>query len=84
LVLNQTSVEFLVGCGAKGRETLIKALEELAANPHQSGEWVAKDSTGRPVQIKHAHGFLITFWPDSFVKELRVIKIERGASQIFR
>jgi hypothetical protein len=35
-----------------------------------------KDDTGRSIQIKVAGSFLISFWPDAFVRELRVINIE--------
>lgn len=76
-ILNQTSVESLLGCKARHREALIRALEALAANPYQRGDWVAKVSTGRPVQITQVDGFLITFWVDSFVREIRIINLER-------
>ena len=76
-ILNQTSVELFLSCKAREREHLLKALQQLAADPCQRGDYTAPDSTGRPVQIKQAGRFLFTFWPDSYVKELRVIKIER-------
>jgi hypothetical protein len=42
----------------------------------QKGDFEGKDATGRPIQIKVAGSFLISFWPDAFVRELRIINIE--------
>lgn len=76
-ILNESSVEFLLGCKARQREGLLKALRKLAANPHQLGDFEGCDSAGRPVHIILTSSFLVTFWLDSYVKELRVISIER-------
>jgi hypothetical protein len=54
----------------------MKAMEDLAKDPTQAGDWVAKDTTGRPIQVKRAGRFLFSYWPDPFAKELRLIKIE--------
>jgi hypothetical protein len=76
-VLNESSVGFLLNCRLRQREALLKILQELLENPCQPGDYEARDSTGRPVQIKLAGGCFITYWLDNYVKELRVIKIER-------
>jgi hypothetical protein len=75
-VLNETSLQFLLGCRLRERGQLVDALEKLARNPTQRGDWVAKDETGRAIQIKSVGRFLISYWADSFVKELRLINIE--------
>lgn len=75
-VLNETSLQFLLGCRLRERGQIIDALDELARNPTQRGDWVAKDETGRSIQIKRVGRFLLSYWADSFVKELRVINIE--------
>ena len=77
LVLNETAVGFLIACKARQRDVLLKALRQMAANPYQRGDYEARDSAGRSVHIKQIEEFLITFWADSFVNELRVICIER-------
>ena len=76
-MLNETSVEFLIACKTAQRAFLLRTLHDLAANPSQQGDYLAKDDTGRTVRIKQAGRYLITFWNDSFVRELRVINIER-------
>lgn len=74
--LNETSVHFLLAIKARDRQKLIHALEALAAEPLQRGDFEGKDDTGRSIQIKVAGSFLISFWPDLFVRELRIINIE--------
>ena len=76
-VLNESSVQFLLTCRVRQRELLINALQQLAANPQQRGDYEAKDSTGRPISIKRVEDFFITYWCDNYVNELRVIRIER-------
>ena len=75
-VLNETSVHFLLGTKPRHRQKLIQALQAIAAEPLQKGDFAAKDDTGRSIQIKVAGSFLISFWPDAFVRELRIINIE--------
>ena len=75
-VLNQSSVEFLISRKGAQREALLKALRKLAANPNQLGDFTAKDDTGRDISIKRFGRFMITYWNDSYVRELRVLRIE--------
>jgi hypothetical protein len=75
-VLNETSVHFLLALNARHRQNLILVLEELALDPMAKGDFEAKDSVSRPIQVKVAGQFLISYWPDAFVKELRVINLE--------
>ena len=76
LVLNERSVHFLLAIKAGHRQKLISVLEALAAEPLQKGDFEGKDDTGRSIQIKVAGLFLISFWPDTCVRELRSINIE--------
>jgi hypothetical protein len=76
-VLNETSVEFLLACRLRERTQLLKVIEELADNPSRKGDYEAKDKSGRPIEVMLAGQFLISYWSDHFVKELRIIKIER-------
>jgi hypothetical protein len=75
-VLNETSVHFLLGTKPRHRQALIRALQIIAADPMQRGDFVGEDDAGRSIQIKVAGSFLISFWPDTLVRELRVINIE--------
>jgi len=74
--LNESSLHFLLATNARHRQKLLSALEALAAEPLQKGDFEGTDDTGRLIQTKVAGPFLISFWPDIFVRELRVIRIE--------
>jgi hypothetical protein len=74
--LNETSLHFLLAIKARDRQKIIHALETLAVEPLQKGDFEGKDDIGRSIQIKAAGSFLISFWPDIFVCELRIINIE--------
>jgi len=76
LVLNESSVEFLLACKSRQRNELIKGLQHLKEDPHQQGEFEGRDSTGRPVHLKIIGSFIVTFWQDTFVREMRIIRIE--------
>jgi hypothetical protein len=75
-VLNETAVHFLLSLRTRERERLLSALEKLANDPMQKGNFQASDTAGRTIQISVAGNFLISYWPDALIKELRVINIE--------
>ena len=76
-VISQSAAEFLLACRTTDRRALVRALHQLAADPYQHGDFAARDYTGRMMQLRVVRGFLITYWTDSFVNELRVVRIER-------
>ena len=76
LVLNEGAVERLLACRAKRRQTLIRFLEELRAEPQSRGDFQERDDTGRELQVKRHHEFLLTFWTDHSAKEVRIVDIE--------
>jgi len=75
-VLNEHLGSFSPGNQAPPSPKAYPALQAIAAEPLQKGDFAAKDDTGRSIQIKVAGSFLISFWPDAFVRELRIINIE--------
>ena len=54
-----------------------KPFEELEANPLATGVSERRDATGRTVQVGAYGVFLIHYWDDYLVKELRIVRIER-------
>jgi len=61
-VLNESSLQFLLGCRLRDRNQLIHAIEKLAENPAQRGDWLAKDSTGRQIHVKRFGSFILSYW----------------------
>jgi hypothetical protein len=76
VVFNDEAVEFLLSCRAPARRTLLGFLDKLRNNPHLAGDFAETDDTGRPLQVKLHRQFLITFWADHAVKEVRIVEIE--------
>ena len=76
-MLDEEALHLLLSCRFADRRKLLTSLESLKKNPYQSGNFVEHDDTNRPLDVKVFGSFLITYWRDSFVKELRVVEIER-------
>jgi hypothetical protein len=76
-VLNQTSVEVLLGTRQADRQRLLNHFRRLVDDPGRQGDFQAKDEVGRSVQIAVVGKFLVTYWPDHPAHEIRIIDIER-------
>jgi hypothetical protein len=68
---------FAVFCGARGgdRQTLLRAFTELRNHPLAEGVWRSRDDVGRDVRVVVFGKFLIHYWDDFLVKELRIVRI---------
>lgn len=77
LGVDEEALSRLLACRAADRRKLLAALESLKKEPDQGGDFVERDDTGRPLQVKVFSSFLLTWWLDSYVSELRVVEIER-------
>ena len=56
---------------------LAAALEGLKLNPLRPGDLQEKDAQGRSNEILLADDWLITYWLDHAVREVRVLRLER-------
>ena len=52
-------------------------MDGLKKNPYQPGDFIEHDDVGRPLDVKVFGSFLLTYWRDALVKELRIVEIER-------
>lgn len=59
------------------RKALLDYFEHLARHPFTESDWTVKDATGRPNFRAAVGHFLVTFWTDHAVREVRIVKIER-------
>jgi hypothetical protein len=64
-------------CSRREREQLLRAFEFLAQVPHQRGEWVRRTPSARELQLKRFGKWLVTYWPDHAVREVRIVDVER-------
>ena len=75
-VLDCDVAEDLLHLPSRQREQLIRAFRFLAGDPHQRGECTFKDSSSREIRKKRFGRWVVSFWPDHPVKELRIVGIQ--------
>jgi hypothetical protein len=77
---------YVVGCdvaesilrlSGRQREELITIFRSLAANPFLSGESSFPDSSLRVIQKKRFGRWLVSYWPDDPVMEIRIVGVQR-------
>ncbi len=56
--------------------SLLAAFDSLKADPYQRPDFDIEDISGRQLSIRAFRPFLITYWLDASVKEVRVVDIE--------
>jgi hypothetical protein len=76
LVLDETAFQHFLSSRATARRRLLSAFEELRANPQRRPDYQANDATGRTLSVWASRPFLITYWLDSFVLEIRIVDIQ--------
>ena len=59
------------------REDLLKIFKTLAESPYQTGEWRQKTKSGRELQVKRFGKWLVTFWLDDPVREMRIVDVKK-------
>jgi hypothetical protein len=80
LVIHEPSVRVLLVAPTRNRTILLRALDRLAANPFMEGDFIEKDVSGRSIQVWIVKPWSIAFWLDPFVKEIRIVRIDKIAS----
>ncbi len=80
LVLDEDAFQFVLTRRLRERLVLFKALDSLKADPYQEGDFKIADRSGRTLCVRRARPFLVTYWLDAFVREVRVVEIELVAA----
>ena len=76
-VLDEDVAELVLALSKARREELIRIFRELAANPFQAGESCFRDTEGREIQNKQYQTWLLSFWSDHAMKEIRIVGIQK-------
>jgi hypothetical protein len=77
LVLDEDAFHFFASRRADDRRRLLSALEELRGSPYREPDYHVMDSTGRKLSVWARRPFLVTYWLDSFVTEIRLVDIQK-------
>lgn len=75
-VVGEAVVEFFAGRTKREREDLLRAFAGLAASPYQKGEWQQRTSSGRGLQVKRFRRWLVRYWLDEPVLEMRIVMLK--------
>lgn len=70
-------VGFLFRCKVRERTCLLAIFERLAKNPYVSPQATSLDESGRELSWLREQGFEVVYWLDHFVKEVRIVEVER-------
>jgi len=77
LVLDEVAFQVFVSSRVTERRRLLAAFEDLRADPHRQPDYHTKDTTGRTLSVWANPPFLITYWLDAYVSEVRIVDIQR-------
>lgn len=77
LLLHEPSMRMMLAARGRERTALLKTLDHLVLNPSIRGSFTERDETGRSMEVLVAKPWVITFWLDQFVAEIRIVRIER-------
>jgi hypothetical protein len=77
-VVDSDVLEEFLRIPLRQREGLVMAFRRLAGNPFQRGETSFHDFTDREIQKKLFGQWVISFWADHAVKEVRIVGIQKA------
>lgn len=67
---------FISSLPKRQRNSVFDLLDKIAASPHGISDYQCYDGKGRLLETVSVDRYLITFWLDHAVKELRVVEVE--------
>lgn len=68
-------IAFLKTCPHREQLLITRLFEELAGDPFRDGEYVERDDTSRPIQVKIIGRYAVFFWADHPVKEVKIVDL---------
>ena len=75
LVYSETTADFLLRLSKRRLSPLLYDLRKLAENPNVRSDYCVQDSQGRDVEHLLVGDFVVSYWPDHAVSEIRVVEI---------
>lgn len=76
-VVDDTVMGFFIERSKREREDLLKIFRTLADSPYQTGEWRQRTKSGRELQVKRFGKWLVSFWLDDPVLEVRIVDVKK-------
>ena len=69
--------QYFTSVSADERRKILSAFDRLRNNPNRQPDYQSNDSTGRTLFVWATQPFLVTYWLDAFVAEVRVVNIQK-------
>lgn len=76
LLIELDVLHFVLSRPVAERRFLIRMFEVLASDPYRRGDLHERTADGQMAQVLVIGKYLITYWADHAVKELRIIRTE--------
>jgi len=77
LVLSEAAAKALATAARGAQRKLAVILDDVKAAPFRPGDLQERDTQGRVNEVVVVGDWLVTYWPDHAVRELRIVRLER-------
>lgn len=77
LVLSEPAAMTLATASRSDQRKLALILDNVKKTPFRQGDLQENDTQGRINEVIVAGDWLVTYWPDHAVRELRIVRLER-------
>jgi hypothetical protein len=77
VVLQPKAWTVLAKIVGRNKRRLLALLEELQDEPFRAGDFQQQDDTGRWNEVALMENWLVTYWCDHAVREIRVVNLQK-------
>jgi hypothetical protein len=77
LVLSEPAAMMLATATRAEQRRLAVILDQMKADPFRQGDLRESDAQGRINEIIVADEWIVTYWPDHAVREIRIMRLEQ-------
>jgi hypothetical protein len=75
-VFSAEAAEVLIGLSQRRQPKLLGLVQRLAEHPHVRPDYSIPDESGRSIDHLLVEDFVLSYWLDHAVKELRIVEID--------
>ena len=75
--VEQSVLSEFLKCNKHERDALLRLFSALCTDPHRRGDYVQMTAVGRQLEVIRSGKWLLTFWADHAVCEIRVVDLKR-------
>lgn len=75
-VFSEAAAEALLQLPRRHQRRVISLVQQLAARPHIRSDYRLPDESGRPIEHLAVEDYILGYWIDDAVREVRIVEIE--------